>query len=150
MNAIYDIILTEAYITAESTFNSKFEDSELEYLIMQDLYRVIFSEGIRDAQDKLKGLYQDYSNENENRIFLEMEAIQKEYELTLEVEEKEKLKQMIYRLERAVNEKEKLASDASTDLAKEKEQFELVTQELNAVREHASRQQRLSRSIGAN
>ncbi|KAG5620450.1 hypothetical protein H5410_005668 [Solanum commersonii] len=143
MNDIYNIILTEAYITAESIYNSELEDSELECLIMQDLYEVIFSEGIKDAQDKLKELYHNYLNENENRIFLEMKAIQKEYELTLEVEEKEKLKQMIYRLERSVGEKEKLTSDASTALAKEKEQFELVTQELNAVREHVSRQQRL-------
>ncbi|KAK6796370.1 hypothetical protein RDI58_004071 [Solanum bulbocastanum] len=143
MNDIYDIILTEAYITAENTYNSELEDSELECLIMQDFYGVIFSEGIKDAQDKLKELYHNYSNENENRIFLEMKAIQKEYELTLEVEEKEKLKQMIYQLERSVGEKEKLASDASTALAKEKEQFELVTLELNAVKEHASRQQRL-------
>ncbi|MCD9646640.1 hypothetical protein HAX54_036650 [Datura stramonium] len=143
MNGIYDIILTEAYITAESTCNSESEDSEVECLIMQDLYGVIFSEGIKDAQDKLKELYQDYSNENENRIFLEMKAIQKEYELKLEVEEKEKLKQMSYRLERSVDEKEKLASDGSTALSKEMEQFELVTLELKAVREHSSRQQRL-------
>nr|XP_009767962.1 PREDICTED: WPP domain-associated protein-like isoform X1 [Nicotiana sylvestris] len=143
MNGIYDIILREAYINAESTSKFELEDSELECLIVQDLYGVIFSEGIKDAQDKLKELYQDYLNENEGRIFLEMKAIQREYELTLEVEEKEKLKQMIYQLETSVDEKDKLARDASTALAKEKEHFQLVTQELNAVREHASRQQRL-------
>ncbi|XP_059305124.1 WPP domain-associated protein-like [Lycium ferocissimum] len=128
MNDIYDIILAKAYINAESTCNSELEDSELECLIMQGLYGVIFSEGIKDSQDKLKELYQDYLNENENRIFLEMKAIQKDYELKLEVEEKEKLKQMIYLLERSVDEKEKLSSEASTALAKEKEKFELVTE----------------------
>lgn len=112
---IYDIILSEAAVPDETANRYEIEDSDFESLMMQGLNALIFTEVISDARRQLDNLQQ------------------KENELRLEVEEKEKLKQ----------ETLELAKDLSVLLSKEREQFELASQELITLREDASRQQTL-------
>ncbi|KAL0310504.1 UNVERIFIED_CONTAM: WPP domain-associated protein [Sesamum angustifolium] len=138
---IYDIILREAIITAEIANRDKAEDSDFESLIVQELSGLILTEAIKDAERKLIDLSQEVRIDKEVRISLETEALEKENELRLLVEEKEKLKQEILDMRTAIKQKEKLAMGLSISLSKEREQFELALRELGILREHASRQE---------
>ncbi|CAN4080250.1 unnamed protein product [Withania somnifera] len=129
---------------SESTRKAEIEDIEIEHLIMQEICGVISDEGIKEAKNVLKQLYWEHLTEKEIRCSLETKVVEMENKLKLEVEEKDSLKQMVSVLETLVNEKEKLAIDASAALAKERDQFERVHQELNALKEFASQQQTLA------
>ncbi|XP_060195878.1 WPP domain-associated protein-like [Lycium barbarum] len=120
------------------------EDLEIECLIMQEICGVISGEGIKEAKDMLKELYPEYLNEKDIRISLETKVIEMENKLKFEVEEKDRLKQLVSELEICVTEKENLATEASAALAKKMGQFEQVLQELNAVKEFASQQEALA------
>ncbi|KAG8365667.1 hypothetical protein BUALT_Bualt18G0130200 [Buddleja alternifolia] len=143
MRENYDIILKEAAIPAETPSKYEIEDSDVESFIMHGLSGLIFKEAIKDAEEKLIDLYRDVLAEKENRICLERKALEKESELRLEVEEREKLKQEILVLGTEMEQKEMLVMDLSVSLSKEKEQLKLVSQELTSLREQASQQQRL-------
>ncbi|KAK4347408.1 hypothetical protein RND71_033747 [Anisodus tanguticus] len=144
LNLGFDMLNHSNGTNAVSTTKFEIEDSEIECLIMQDICGVISSEVIKEAKDMLKVLYGEYLNEKEIRISLDTKVIEMENKLNFEVEEKDSLKQRVSVLETSVNEKEKLATEASVALAKKMGQFEQVRQELNAVKEFASQQQMLA------
>ncbi|XP_042039427.1 WPP domain-associated protein-like [Salvia splendens] len=140
---IYDIILREAAIPVETASKYGIEDSDIETLLMQGFNALLFTEIIRDSWKQLDNLNQKVLINEEKVACLERKSLEKENELMLEVEEKEKLKQEIQDLRLAMEDKEKLEMDLSLALSKEKEQFELALTDLITVREDASRQQKL-------
>ncbi|KAG6420530.1 hypothetical protein SASPL_117061 [Salvia splendens] len=140
---ISDIILKEAAISAETANEYGFEDSDIESLIMQGYASFIFTEIIRDVVQQLDNLHQKAVINEEKVTCLERKSFEKENELRLEVEEKDKLKQEIRDLSFAMKHKERLAMALSVSLSKEREQFELASKDLIALREHASREQTL-------
>lgn len=140
---VYDIILREAAIPAETVSKYGIDDSDIESLIMQGFDALVFTEIIRDAGGQLDNLHQKVLTSEEVKTCLERKSLEKENELRLEVEEKEKLKQEMLELRLAIEQKENLAMDLSVSLSKEREQFELASQDLISLREHASRQQEL-------
>ncbi|NP_001362820.1 WPP domain-associated protein [Solanum lycopersicum] len=140
LNLGFNMINESNDTSAGSTRKIEIEDLEMECLIMQEICGVISGEGIKEAKDMLKELYLEHLNEKEIRTSLDTKLIEMENKLKFEVEEKDRLMQM----EKLVNEKEKLATDASAALAKERVQSEQVRQELNAAKEFASQQQTLA------
>ena len=140
---IYEVILREAALNAETTSKYEFEDPDMEFIIMQGLFAVIYREAIKDAEAKLNIMNVKYDSENEARVSLEIHVVEKEKALRLEFEEKERLKKEILLLKALLEEKERVQLEISDALAKEKEQFELASQELNNLREHANQQQKL-------
>ncbi|CAI9773303.1 unnamed protein product [Fraxinus pennsylvanica] len=140
MREVYDILRSGAAVPAETTIKYEIEDSEIESLITQGLCELLFREATRDNEGKINGLYRKYLIENEKRISLESKYLEKENELRLKIEEKERLKQEVLTLEESIEENKKFASELSAALAKVSAQFELASQELNKLRELASRQ----------
>ncbi|KAL1567499.1 WPP domain-associated protein-like [Salvia divinorum] len=140
---IYDIILMEAAIPVETANKYGIEDSDIETLLMQGFNALLFTEIIRDSGKQLDNLHQKVLINEEKVTCLERKSLEKENELMLEVEEKEKLKQEIQDLRFAMEDKEMLALDLSLTLSKEREQFELASKDLITLREDASRQQML-------
>ncbi|XP_059288652.1 WPP domain-associated protein-like [Lycium ferocissimum] len=137
LNLGFELLNDSNDTDAEST-KFEIEDLEIECLIMQEICGVISGEGIKEAKDMLKKLYSEYLNEKDIRISLETKVIEMENKLKFEVEEKDRLKQLVSELEICVTEKENLATEASAALAKKMGQFEQVLQELNAVKEFAT------------
>ncbi|XP_059666463.1 WPP domain-associated protein-like [Cornus florida] len=115
------------------------EDSVMKSLIMQGLCEVIFKEAFKDAESQLNNWTRRYIHENKIRVSLEMEALEREKELRLELKES----QEVLLLAEAIKEKEKIAEEVSAALTKEKEQFELASQELHSLRDRENRQQTL-------
>ncbi|KAL5771804.1 hypothetical protein ACOSQ2_011728 [Xanthoceras sorbifolium] len=140
MQEVYEIIFREAAQNAECTNKCEIEDSDLESINMQELCGVIFREALREAEEKFTELNGKYINEKETRASTEIEALQKERVLALEVSEKERLKQEMLLL---AGEKENLAKEAAAALAKEKERSELVSQELDNLRDETNHQKLL-------
>ncbi|KAL7102592.1 hypothetical protein ACP275_08G129200 [Erythranthe tilingii] len=140
---IFDTILRGAAYHAETANRYEMEDSDIESLISQGLIEVVFTEAIKDAGQQINELYREVAVDKEIRTSLEKKVIEKENEVRLEVEEKEKLKQEILDLGTEMKQKEKLAMDLTILLSKEKEQFELASRELSSLREHANRQETL-------
>ncbi|XP_044497132.1 WPP domain-associated protein isoform X2 [Mangifera indica] len=137
----YDSSVTELS-DIESNSMYDFEDLAMESFVMLELCGVIFKESLKEAEEKLLDLNLKYINENELRFHVETEALQKEEALNLEVTEKERLKQETFFLSSLIEEKEKLAQEAAAALVKEKEQFALVSLELNNLR-NTTRQQEM-------
>ncbi|XP_057463704.1 WPP domain-associated protein-like [Actinidia eriantha] len=137
---IDEIFNRKAAQIAEATSNYVIGDSDIESLIMQGLYGIIFREAIKEAQTQINDLNAKYLNENDIRDSVELE---KENKSRLMIEEKERLKQEVLLLEASLKEKEKLALELSTALAREKERFELASQESNDLKDQASWQQTL-------
>lgn len=134
------ILLGKAAQNAEVTSKCEIQDTDMVSVIMQDLLGVIFREAVKDADAKLIALNTKYMNENINRVSVEMKALEKEKALSLEVEEKERLKQEILSLAAAMEEKENLALEVETALGREKERIELASQDLKDLRDSARRQ----------
>ncbi|XP_060195232.1 WPP domain-associated protein-like [Lycium barbarum] len=143
LNLGFELLNDSNDTDAEST-KFEIEDLEIECLILQEICGVISGEGIKEAKDMLKELYSEYLNEKDIRISLDTKVIEMENKLKFEVEEKDRLKQLVSELEICVTEKENLATEGSAALAKKMGQFEQVLQELNAVKEFASQQQTLA------
>ncbi|CAH9076416.1 unnamed protein product [Cuscuta epithymum] len=141
---IYDTMSREAGVEAESTCIVEMEDSDCESLIMQEMYAVIYGEAIVTLEKSIKELYGEYLKERETRISLQLQASQRENEFTLEADEKIKLKEELVALKKSLDEKDRMASDISTALAKERDQFDLVSLELNFLREQVTKQQSLA------
>lgn len=144
LNLGFDMLNESNDTNAGSTREIEIEDSEMECLIMQEICGVISGEAIKEAEDMLKELYSEHLNEKEIRISLDTKVIEMENKLKLEIEEKDRLQQMVSELETLVNKKEKLAADASAALAKERDQLKQVCEELHAMKEFACQQQTLA------
>lgn len=134
MQEVYEIVFSDAAHNATPSSTCAFEESDLESVIMQELCEVIFREALKEAEVTLSELNQKYCMETELR--------------RLEVAEKERLKQEKRLLSSLVEEKEKLANEAAAILLKEKDQSNLVSQELNHLRDETSRQQILISKSG--
>lgn len=132
------IAFREAAVSAETAKSYAIEDSDITSLITQDLNALLFTEVIRDAGLQLDNLRQKVLSSEEVKTCLERKWLEKENEFKLEVEEKEKLKQEILELRIAMEHKEKLAMDMSVSLLKEREQYELASQEIITSRERAN------------
>lgn len=143
MQDMYGAILKEATVGVKSTSKCEIEDADIEPLIKQGLYESILLETLKDAEHKFEELFEKYSTADQNQVSLEMKAMEKEIELRLEVEEKEKLRQELNLLSNIVEEKERLAMEASAALTKERQQVEQASEELKSLREHAILQQTL-------
>ncbi|BFG28216.1 hypothetical protein CerSpe_144900 [Prunus speciosa] len=140
LQEIYKSTFKEAAHNGEPTGQCEIEDLNVESIIMQELYVVVFRETLNDAEQKLNNLNMKYTNENQLRVLLEMENLDKRKKLEFEVANKEKLKQEVLFL---AEEKEQLAQDATAALEKEKEQYELAAQELENLRDETFQQQKL-------
>ncbi|CAA2956881.1 Hypothetical predicted protein [Olea europaea subsp. europaea] len=145
---VHDILLSGAAVPAETARGFEIEDSDIESLITQGICELLFREATRDTEGKINELYRKYLIENEKRIFLDSISLEKENELRLEIEEKERLKQEVLVLEESIEENKKFASELSAALSKESAQFKLASQELNKLREHASWQKMLVMESG--
>ncbi|KAK2644808.1 hypothetical protein Ddye_020003 [Dipteronia dyeriana] len=143
MQEVYEIIFREAAQNAEHTNKCDIEDSDLESIIMQGLCGVIFREAFKEAEEKLTELNGKYINEKKIRASTEMEAQKKEIALRLVVAEKERFKEEMISLTSLTDEKEKIAKEAAATLVKEKKRSELVSQEIEYLREETSRQKLL-------
>ncbi|CDP17300.1 unnamed protein product [Coffea canephora] len=130
---VYDIVLKGVVAKAEVAPTFEFEDSELESLIAQGIFDVLLRESLKNAVEELDTWYGKYLTESQSRRSLEVKAVEKDNQLKSEAEHHKRLKQ---ELAVSVQEKEKFAMDIS----KEREWFELATQEL---RRDASQQKLL-------
>ncbi|KAH6774944.1 hypothetical protein C2S52_012505 [Perilla frutescens var. hirtella] len=122
------------------------EDSRIETSLNEEIYKSALREQIaqsRDAGQQLDNLQQKVLIDAEVKTCLEKKSLEKENELRLEVEDKERLNREMLELRIEMEHKEKLAMDLSVLLSKEREQFELASRELITLREDASRQQTL-------
>ncbi|KAA8519356.1 hypothetical protein F0562_013612 [Nyssa sinensis] len=145
MQEINEISFRGVTQNAEATSQCEIQDLDLEFLFMQGLCGFIFTEAIKDAKSQFSNLNMKYLCENANRVSLEKKALEREKELILEIEEKERLKQEVLLdvLAALMKEKDKITQEASAALTKEREQFELASEEIRNLRDHASEQKTL-------
>ncbi|KAL5577395.1 hypothetical protein UlMin_019094 [Ulmus minor] len=140
MQEFYDSLIKETSHNAESTSQCEVEDSDMLSIIVQGLFEVLFRESWKEAEEKLNILSKKYNYENEIRVSLEKELLEKEKTLEMQVGEKERLKEEIIFL---VEEKEKLAEDSAAALKSEKESYELAFAELKNLRIQTCQQRKL-------
>ncbi|GFS41445.1 myosin heavy chain-like protein [Actinidia rufa] len=138
MKDIYGILYREAARDTDATNKCEVGDSDIESLVMQGLCGVIFEEAIKDAQSQFSNLNKKYLDEKENRVALELKVMEIEEGFIFMIEEKERLEQQVHLLVASLEEKEKLELELSTALVKEKEQFQLASQEINDLKDHSS------------
>ncbi|XP_041023743.1 WPP domain-associated protein [Juglans microcarpa x Juglans regia] len=112
---IYKIIFNEAIHSAELSSEYEMEDSDMESIITQALCGIIYREALKDAEEKVSCLNTKYVSENKK----------------------------IHSLAASLEEKSELLQETKAALAKEKEQFELASQELDKLRDLTHRQQML-------
>ncbi|KZV58278.1 WPP domain-associated protein [Dorcoceras hygrometricum] len=144
MQKVHDNLLIKASLPAETCSRCEIDDSDIEPLISQELSEFVFKDAIKDALETLKGLYQEFSCEKEIRNSLQIKILQMESESKLEVEEKKNLKEHILNLEKEMEHKKKSTMDLSILLSKEREQFELASQEVKKLKEYIDQQQILT------
>ncbi|GKV09518.1 hypothetical protein SLEP1_g21004 [Rubroshorea leprosula] len=113
MKEIYYIVFRDAACNAVLCMKCELEDSDLASIVEEEVYAIMFKE----ARKKLGDL-----NMKERALKLE----------------NEKLKQDILILETSLDGKEKLLQETAGDLEKEKNQFELVSIELDELRPTSS------------
>ncbi|XP_057466179.1 WPP domain-associated protein-like [Actinidia eriantha] len=138
MKDIYGILYREAARDTDVTNKCEIGDLDIESLVMQGLCGVIFEEAIKDAQSQFSNLNTKYLDEKENRVALELKLMEIEEGFRFMIEEKERLEQQVHLLVASLEEKEKLELELSTALVKEKEQFQLASQEINDLKDHSS------------
>ncbi|KAJ6417572.1 hypothetical protein OIU84_003324 [Salix udensis] len=140
MEGIDEIVFREAAQNAKSASKLEIEDSDIESIITQGLLEVALQEAFKEAEEKLSSLNQKYVDENEVRLLLEMEAMEKEKALRMSIAEKEKLDQDIHLLTATIQEKDKLVQESTDALVKEKENLELAFRELGNLRAQTTQQ----------
>ncbi|KAF3450297.1 hypothetical protein FNV43_RR06377 [Rhamnella rubrinervis] len=133
MKEIWETIFKEAAHNAEPTSRYEVEDTDAQSIIVQGVSEIIYREAWKDAEEKL-------IHENEIRVSLEKEVLEKEERLKFEAVEKQRLNQEILFL---AQEKEKLVQDAATALQEEKERYELTVKELEYLRDQTCKQESL-------
>ncbi|KAK6932058.1 hypothetical protein RJ641_001682 [Dillenia turbinata] len=141
---VYGIILKDAtFQDSEASSRYHAEDSELEVMIMQGLCEVFFGEVVKEAGEKINNLEMMYITENKLQSSLEAKASEQERSLQFEVEESKRIKQKALLLAAKLEEEENLALKLASEVRKEKERFELPSQELDNLRKIVQ-QQRMS------
>ncbi|KVI07765.1 hypothetical protein Ccrd_013869 [Cynara cardunculus var. scolymus] len=139
MQDIYEVLLGVASDGQKDTSDCAIEDTYMESFFMQELLDTVFKEALADVEQKFENLHKEYITTNENLVSLKKKAIEREVELKLGGEERERLRSEVHSLRSLVEEKETLARE----LTKEREQFELALGELNNLRKQASWQETL-------
>ncbi|KAL6998706.1 hypothetical protein U1Q18_046423 [Sarracenia purpurea var. burkii] len=135
---IYETLFRGAAKDAEANSKCEIGDSDVDSLAMEGLCEVIFRETIKDAESRFSDMKNMYLDERENRASLELKILEREEDLKVAIEEKEGLKQEFRLLEASLKEKEKLALERSDALVKEREKFQLVSQEISDLKDHTS------------
>ncbi|XP_073302612.1 WPP domain-associated protein-like [Primulina huaijiensis] len=141
MRKVYSDPFIEASFPAEICSRCEIDDSDIEPLILQELSGMVFKDAIKDAMERLKDLYQELLSEKKIRNSLQIKVLKMESELKLEVEEKENLKEHILNLDKEMEHKKESVMDLSISLSKEREQFELASQEVRKLKENIDQQQ---------
>ncbi|XP_058196960.1 WPP domain-associated protein [Rhododendron vialii] len=109
------------------------EDSDIESLVIQGICGVIFKETVKDAQSNIDELTKKYSDEYEKyRVSLESKALERKEELSLVIEEKERLKQEVRLLQESLEEKENLVTERVRELDLVKSELELALEQIEA------------------
>ncbi|KAE9594837.1 hypothetical protein Lal_00013215 [Lupinus albus] len=118
MEEIYETILKETAHSSQASWDMEIEAADMNSSIMQglmDINQIIFKEALVDANKALQ----------------------------FEGGEKEELKQKMLTLTSMVEEREKLAQEATDALLQQKQKMELASEQINSLRTHALRQQGL-------
>ncbi|KAJ8758741.1 hypothetical protein K2173_000462 [Erythroxylum novogranatense] len=140
---IYETMFREAAQTVELNSKLQIDDVDMESIIMQGLSEVISKGALKEAEKELANLKFKYTNENETRLSLEIQALEKEKTFRLIAAEKEKLEQEIITLNARVDESDRLVQEKVEALVKEKERYDSATQELQDLRSLLSQQKTL-------
>lgn len=130
MLEMYEIIFRES-VGFKATNKCETEDLDIVPIIMQDICGVIFREAAKDAITALNLMTAIYEEEYVRRFSLEASVLVYEEALSLEIEEKGQLKEELLKSLALIEEKKLL-------LQKEKEQYDLINQELSLLRNQAS------------
>ncbi|KAF5727023.1 WPP domain-associated protein [Tripterygium wilfordii] len=141
MQKTYETISRDVSFNAKSSVKYEIDDSDMEFILMQDLSGIIFREARKEAEEKFYELNVKYANETESRVSHEMQMMEREKALRLEVAEKTKLEQEILLLEASLVQKDVQVQGSTDALKKERQQFELVCHELDDLRDQTSLQQ---------
>ncbi|KAJ6967175.1 hypothetical protein NC652_004664 [Populus alba x Populus x berolinensis] len=134
MEGSSEIIFREAAQNVKPASKLETEDSDMESIIMQGVLEIGLQEAFKEAEEKLSSLNLKYIDENEARLSLEREAM-------------EKLEQEIHLLTATIKEKDKLVQESVDELEKVKENFELVSQELDSLKVQTKQQGRLTENL---
>jgi hypothetical protein len=127
-------IFREAAQNVKPASKLEIEDSDMESIIMQGVLEIGLQGAFKEAEEKLSSLNLKYIDENEARLSLEREAM-------------EKLEQEIHLLTATIKEKDKLVQESVDELEKEKENFELVSQELDSLKAQTNQQGHLTENL---
>ncbi|KAJ7015392.1 hypothetical protein NC653_004634 [Populus alba x Populus x berolinensis] len=134
MEGSSEIIFREAVQNVKPASKLEIEDSDMESIIMQGVLEIGLQEAFKEAEEKLSSLNLKYIDENESRLSLEREAM-------------EKLEQEIHLLTATIKEKDKLVLESVDELEKQKENFELVSQELDSLKVQTNQQGLLTENL---
>ena len=134
MGGSSEIIFREAVQNVKPASKLEIEDSDMESIIMQGVLEIGLQEAFKEAEEKLSSLNLKYIDENESRLSLEREAM-------------EKLEQEIHLLTATIKEKDKLVQESVDELEKQKENFELVSQELDSLKVQTNQQGLLTENL---
>uniref|UniRef100_A0A2P2JZF9 Uncharacterized protein MANES_06G068100 n=1 Tax=Rhizophora mucronata TaxID=61149 RepID=A0A2P2JZF9_RHIMU len=137
----HEILFRKVAQTLEPSSKVEIADSDMESVAMQGLCEVIFKEALKQAMEEITNLNLKFINEKEVRSSLEMEKLEKEKAFILNMAEKKELEQELLLLKVKVDEKDKVLHETANALTKEKEKFNLTSQELDSLRNQASQQQ---------
>lgn len=127
---MYEIIFRES-MGPKATNKCEIEDLDVERMIMHEIRGIVFREATKDAMSALDLMTVRCEEECERRLFLEASLLENEKALSLEIEEKDRLKQELLK-------SSALAEDKKMLILKEKEQYNLISQELALLRNQAS------------
>nr|XP_010907331.1 WPP domain-associated protein isoform X2 [Elaeis guineensis] len=131
---LYNIILRELI----SEHKCIVEDMRIETISLQEIGSVIIKGVAWDATSTINFVISKYCTE---KASLETKIFEKDKALKFEIEENKKLKQKIASLSSVMKEKEKLAIETGSTLMQQKEQLDLVHQELGLFRDQVRRQE---------
>ncbi|KAI3797355.1 hypothetical protein L1987_32611 [Smallanthus sonchifolius] len=132
MQDIYKVLLENTSIYAT-------EDMRVESLFMQELLETVFKETLMDVNQKLESIHEKYITTSENLVSFETKAMAMQAEMTLEVEEREKLRNQVNFLRSLMEEKETLARDEINNLRKQETLMLKTNKELDEMREKLSK-----------
>ncbi|KAK9132656.1 hypothetical protein Scep_012184 [Stephania cephalantha] len=131
------IVFTEAVKDSLNSLQRGVDDSDLEFILSQELRGFILEGIIKSADASISLWKRKYEEELERRVSLEASVSNIQYALTLEVEEKEKLNKEILLYSSLMKEKNKLENL----LLKQNERFELMNHEYTNLRNQVKMQE---------
>lgn len=131
-NGEFATLSVRAAQDGKATNNCDIEDSDIE-LISQGICEVIFREAIMDAKLIMNDMATEHLRECDNRISLQLKALETGEELKLLTEENERLKQEVDLAVAMLKEKEKSGLELSTELTKERDQLKLASRQISSL-----------------